>query len=885
MPATADASDDDSMDDVAITSGAATGDTTTATPRLDADDSLDSMDDVDVDAAESSLDTPTANAYARLYDLIDTPEQTTPSTPLQVVLNAGATPATPRRKSTPWTPRDRRNRTLVHQLHALAILAAARMRNAWCNDPALRDVLQDMVPGRLLHKLHAIHPKREPERRERIRLFEAFMQDLVHWWAARFRLPPDVCAAAAWRQPSQDLLLGVPLPPGAWEDGWITESPADRARWDRYAADDTVPAGGPGGGPVPRQPASPRTLRASSMRAAPRVPPGITVFPPGNDTRIPTYLRLLPPPEKVHSPATLVAAANARTGSQETSAMLFCALCRSLGVPARLVVSMQVSPWAMIAVARADTRRPDDLMTSDEGDDAAGEACAEEGAAAEVFSKPYQRWVTADPVRGFIKVTGNKGMEPLPGNRQNRLVYVVAWEEDGYARDVTARYTRTLHGRVARHRPSARTRGGEDWWTGVVRAMHRPQKLDRDAVEDAELADTAAREPMPTSVAAFKDHPVYALERHLRRDEVLHPVHRVGTFQGLPVYLRAHVVHVQSTRQWYNEGRAVVDGAQPLKTVAARPATLHTRRVNEQLRAEHGEHLSEDLYARFQTEVYVPPPVHDGVVPTNQYGRVDLFVPSMLPIGAAHIPHPLAAKAARSLHIGHAEAIVGFDFRKQRSVPRVAGVVVPADRAAEMQQLLDEMQRDAAHAARQKRQTRALKHWRSLLTALTVADHVRTSYGGGEAAAEARAATGPGTETPMDGPRAGDMPNGDPARSDGRGGFFPTFDARSHARAVLRHGNASAVASTRSPPVSLPAPALGIGSAGRRSGAAPERSAWMGGDASWPSPAAPPLTAPRSRSPTPPSPASATRDARIVPLSELAECAHVQSAPKRRRIV
>lgn len=51
-------------------------------------------------------------------------------------------------------------------------------------------------------------------------------------------------------------------------------------------------------------------------------------------------------------------------------------------------------------------------------------------------------------------------MEPHASQRQNKLVYVVAFEEDGYARDVTARYTRQLHTRVARMRPSDDTQTG-----------------------------------------------------------------------------------------------------------------------------------------------------------------------------------------------------------------------------------------------------------------------------------------------------------------------------------------------------------------------------------------------------------------------------------------
>ena len=45
-----------------------------------------------------------------------------------------------------------------------------------------------------------------------------------------------------------------------------------------------------------------------------------------------------------------------------------------------------------------------------------------------------------------------------------------------------------------------------------------------------------------------------------------------------------------------------------------------------------------DLFGRWQTEVYVPPPAKDGKVPRNEYGNVELFKPWMLPKGTVHIP-------------------------------------------------------------------------------------------------------------------------------------------------------------------------------------------------------------------------------------------------------
>ena len=76
-----------------------------------------------------------------------------------------------------------------------------------------------------------------------------------------------------------------------------------------------------------------------------------------------------------------------------------------------------------------------------------------------------------------------------------------------------------------------------------------------------------------------------------------------------------------------------------------------------------GEVDEQPLFSENQTDIYVPPPVKDvrrlildlfvphlvsiadsvlsrsqGKVPKNNFGNIDLFVPSMLPEGAVHLP-------------------------------------------------------------------------------------------------------------------------------------------------------------------------------------------------------------------------------------------------------
>lgn len=119
----------------------------------------------------------------------------------------------------------------------------------------------------------------------------------------------------------------------------------------------------------------------------------------------------------------------------------------------------------------------------------------------------------------------------------------------------------------------------------------------------------------------------YALARHLKRDEIIHPLTELGKFRGEPVYPRANVIPLKAAENWMRSGRKVTTGSQPMKWVKQRATTIHKRRAVElalseqrDRRAANGdadeaggmaseEGVMQGLYALNQTEVYRPDPV------------------------------------------------------------------------------------------------------------------------------------------------------------------------------------------------------------------------------------------------------------------------------------
>ena len=189
----------------------------------------------------------------------------------------------------------------------------------------------------------------------------------------------------------------------------------------------------------------------------------------------------------------------------------------------------------------------------------------------EAFNEAVQKWVPIDPLVTKTIAKPSK-FEPPAGDPENKMSYVLAFEDDGSARDVTIRYAKAFNAKTRRDRVEA-TKNGDKWWRRVMRLYRRSHEMDRDQVEDAELTAKEAAEPMPRSVQDFKDHPYYALERHLKRHEVIYPKREVGkvsagrpgTTSALePIYRRRDVHQLKSADKWYRIGREIKVHPMPL---------------------------------------------------------------------------------------------------------------------------------------------------------------------------------------------------------------------------------------------------------------------------------------------------------------------------------
>ena len=362
------------------------------------------------------------------------------------------------------------------------------------------------------------------------------------------------------------------------------------------------------------------------------------------------------------------------------------------------------------------------------------------------------------------------------------MSYVIAFEDDGCARDVTRRYTKAYNAKTRRDRVEV-TIGGERWLRKVMKMYRRPHILNRDQVEDAELAAKEAAEPMPRNVQDFKDHPYYALERHLKRHEFIHPKREVGKIGAgrasstntlESIYRRRDVHMVKSADKWYRLGREIKPGEQPLKRVPAR-RTRDQILDPEDPDAGLDENAGTALYGAHQTKLYSAPPVQNGRIPKNMYGNLDIYVPSMTPPGGTHIAHPETARAARILGIDYADAVTGFTFKGRHGTAVTKGAVVASEYGEAVEEVLKALEDERVRTEEERRSKEALKMWRRLLAGLRIRERIE----GYEIEGERDAANGRGMA---------DVEDEDWEDSNESGGFLPDRDRQEIAQPTTRRG-------------------------------------------------------------------------------------------------
>ncbi|XP_053671425.1 DNA repair protein complementing XP-C cells homolog [Anopheles nili] len=329
----------------------------------------------------------------------------------------------------------------------------------------------------------------------------------------------------------------------------------------------------------------------------------------------------------------------------------------------------------------------------------------------EFFSQKEKRWITFDLARGLTDC-----VDLIVRNATNPISYVFAWDNEARLKDVTARY-------VKKWNTTCRMLRVEQSWLDKALRPFAHEPTERDLLEEKELDKLLDTEkPVPQTIGELKNHPLYALRRHLLKFEALYPAEPLtfGFVRGEAIYPRECVHTLQTREKWYKQGRVVRPFETTYKVVKC---WKYDRPNNTWLKDQRCE-----LFGHWQTDEYDPPTAENGLVPRNEYGNVELFTDKMLPKGTVHLKLPGLNKVCKRLQIDCASAVTGFEMAKMRMIPVYDGFVVCQEFA---DQLVEEWYKEMEEEERreqEKLEKRIYGNWKRLIKGLLVRRKLQNKY-------------------------------------------------------------------------------------------------------------------------------------------------------------
>ncbi|XP_059189984.1 DNA repair protein complementing XP-C cells [Centropristis striata] len=332
----------------------------------------------------------------------------------------------------------------------------------------------------------------------------------------------------------------------------------------------------------------------------------------------------------------------------------------------------------------------------------------------EVYLEKTSSWVCVDVEHGV------EMPQLCSQNATKPVTYVVSVDGDGFVKDLGRKYDPTWL------TSSRKRRVDDDWWEETLEPLLGPED-ERDMKEDKELQHKLLNKPLPISIAEYKNHPLYALKRHMLKYEAIYPSTAtvLGYCRGEPVYSRdcVHTLHSKDT--WLKEARTVRLGEEPYKMVKG----FSNRSRKARMASEQKEENDLALFGDWQTEDYQPPIAVDGKVPRNDYGNVYLFKPCMLPVGCVHLRLPNLNRVARKLDLDAAPAVTGFDFHGGYSHAVTDGYIVCEEHEEILRAAWAEEQELQKQKEREKKEKRVISNWTLLVKGVLIREKLKQRYG------------------------------------------------------------------------------------------------------------------------------------------------------------
>ncbi|KAG2392605.1 hypothetical protein C9374_011330 [Naegleria lovaniensis] len=228
---------------------------------------------------------------------------------------------------------------------------------------------------------------------------------------------------------------------------------------------------------------------------------------------------------------------------------------------------------------------------------------------------------------------------------------------------------------------------------------------------------------VPSSIQDFQTHPIYIIEKFIPKYEGIYPkdIEPVCVVKSHNVYLRSSLKPLHTKDRWLrDEMKKVKENEKPYKIVKAAKFSKNSEYT--------------ELFGEWQTEPYsVPVVTMNDPIPKSEKGTYELWNSNFLPQGCSHIstantPLKGLTTVARKLEIDYARAMVGFEFRQKRSVPKYDGIIVHSENEQVLREAYVAYEKKRLEKLKKKRQDRIMNNWCKLVRGLLAREYVKDKY-------------------------------------------------------------------------------------------------------------------------------------------------------------
>ncbi|PVV04531.1 hypothetical protein BB560_000972 [Smittium megazygosporum] len=285
----------------------------------------------------------------------------------------------------------------------------------------------------------------------------------------------------------------------------------------------------------------------------------------------------------------------------------------------------------------------------------------------EIILPNSNTWKSVDTLSGNVYTDPNIKLLSSP---KNNVPYVICIDTtDRYSvKDLSAKFIPSYPTFSKKYRLPNERNSLFSWWDLLIEPYVETKNdiVSRYEEESINSKIHVQSNTLPTKISDFINHPKYAIESQLKKNEILDSSPKViGLYKGNKVYSRDSVLELFSERQWLHRGRIVKQGENPIKTATFSRNDNKRRKVFHSLTSStESDTIERKLYSIKQTEELTPPEIVDGRLPRNKFNSIDLFHRNMLPKDTSHIPIIGIDKYCKDLEIDYVNAVTDIEYNK-----------------------------------------------------------------------------------------------------------------------------------------------------------------------------------------------------------------------------